>query len=80
MKNTKSEILEQAESVVKRLVLQYHEYLSLSDEIDRLKTGKLKLTATLSKAHGKSIAGIAAHERDYPETYRMSGSSCTQRA
>lgn len=52
---------------MKRLVLQYHEYLLLSDEIDHLKTEKLKLAAMLSRSHKTAIAEIAAHERDYPE-------------
>ena len=61
------EVLKKAESVVNRLVLQYHEYLLLSEEIDRIKTEKLKLTAMLSKSHNKPMSEIAAHERDYPE-------------
>ena len=65
--NMQSEVLKKAESIVNRLVLQYHEYVLLSEEIDRMKTEKLKLTAMLSKSHNTPMSEIAAHERDYPE-------------
>lgn len=67
MNAMESTVLKKAESTVKRLVLQYGEYLSLTDEIDRLKTEKLKLAAAISKTRGVVLADVAAHEREYPE-------------